>query len=416
MESLKIEFTGGYRQASKYLTREHSANFAVIVDALVYIHNENKDKLVIINGSRAVRASNAYLSRHTGLGLSIIKSNIDKIVRTGLVTVITRGQGNTRHYVINIENINTYITALKPKFERWFEKSIDSSKKDKARSVKADNVKLKKSLEDFTKTMAELKLTTVESEVGLVENRLTKSVKTDQPNRLKYTVEEREEERAEETTTKKKDVVVTVFNQRDSKGAFTIFKGYDKPVYEEEYKEYTKNFTKKQFEKILDAAQEGAYEDMDVDLDDLNFTNEFTYKKDEKMCSKFYYKDEIMGHTYNSILRAKRTNEQMKKKEYETTNEPASPDISNNNWKILKNAYSELPDIPKQGRFLPSKQDESNFSNLSEYRQGWVIEQVVNMKKANTTASRPANYIEEAMKEKLNLRYNPDKSRLNVAL
>jgi hypothetical protein len=36
---------------------------------------------------------------------------------------------------------------LKPKFEQWYNKSIVSSKKDKARS--ADNIKLKKSQADF---------------------------------------------------------------------------------------------------------------------------------------------------------------------------------------------------------------------------------------------------------------------------
>jgi hypothetical protein len=212
MKDLKIEFTGGYRQVSKHLTLEHNANFAVIVDVLVYIHNKNSDKLVNINGNWAVRASNAFLSRHTGLGLSTIKVNIDKIEKIGLVTVITKGQGNTRHYVININNINAYITALKPKFEKWYEKSIMSSKKDEARSVEADNIKLKKSQEDFAKTILKIASFTGESAIGLVENRPTQIFKTDQPNRLKPTVAETAKKTAKETTTKKKNVVVKNFS------------------------------------------------------------------------------------------------------------------------------------------------------------------------------------------------------------
>lgn len=416
MKNLTIKFTGGYRQVSKHLTREHGANFAIIVDALVYIHNADSDKLVNINGNWAVRASNAFLSRHTGLGLSIIKANIDKIERTGLVAVITKGQGNTRHYVINIENINTYITALKPKFEKWYEKSIMSSKKDKARSVEADNNKLKKSKADFAKTLAKIKVITGESKVGLVENRPTQTATTRQPNTLKPTVAETAKKTAKETTTKKKNVVVDIFNQKDSKGAFIFIKEIGKSVYKKEFQEYTKNYTKDQFEKLLDATHERAIDDLDESDDDLDFDNAASYKKEKKIFSKIYYKNEIMGYTYNLILQAERREKYIMKKEYETTKEPASQDISNNNWKILKNAYSELPNIPNQGKFFTSKQDVYNFSNLSEFRQEWVIEQVVNMKKANTTTSRPSIYIEEAMKEKLNMSYNPVKSIINIGL
>jgi hypothetical protein len=49
---------------------------------------------------------------------------------------------------------------LKPKFEQWYNKSIVSSKKDKARSVEADNIKLKKSQADFAKTLAKLEVIT----------------------------------------------------------------------------------------------------------------------------------------------------------------------------------------------------------------------------------------------------------------
>jgi hypothetical protein len=212
MKNLKIEYKGGFRQVSKYLTREHGANFAVILDSLVYIHNENIDKLVTISKKSAVKISNGFLSRQTGLGLSTIKANIENAESLGLVTVVTKGQGNTRHYVINIENINTYIAALKPKFEQWYDKSIASSKKDKARSVEADNNELKKSQAAFAKTMAKLKVTTVESEVGLVENRPTQTAITRQPNRPKPTVADTAKERATETTTKKKGVVVKNFS------------------------------------------------------------------------------------------------------------------------------------------------------------------------------------------------------------
>jgi hypothetical protein len=45
-------------------------------------------------------------------------------------------------------------SSIEAKFEQWYNKSIVSSKKDKARSVEADNIKLKKNRlwEDTGKT------------------------------------------------------------------------------------------------------------------------------------------------------------------------------------------------------------------------------------------------------------------------
>jgi hypothetical protein len=323
MKDLKIEFTGGYRQVSKHLTLEHSANFAVIVDVLVYIHNENSDKLVNINGNWAVRASNAFLSRQTGLGLSTIKVNIDKIEKIGLVTVITKGQGNTRHYVINIKNINAYITALKPKFKLWYDKSIVSSKKDKARSVEADNIRLKKSQAAFAKTIAEIEFITGESKVGLVENRPTQIAKTRQPNMPKPTVADTAKKRAEETTTKKKNGVVQ------------------------------------------------------------SSSNKTQVSRDPTTEKKLM--------------------------------ESAIKETSDANWDRLEQAYNSLRDLPSQGRFLTSHQDKLNFYSLSEERQEYVIKSVVVLKNYNSTASRPALYIDEALKPRPK-RINEPYKILNVCL
>lgn len=323
MKNLKIEFTGGYRQVSKHLTREHSANFAIIIDALVYIHNENIDKLVTISKMSAVKVSNGFLSRQTGLGLSTIKANIEKAESLGLVTVITKGQGNTRHYVINIKNINTYITALKPKFEQWYDKSIVSSKKDKARSVEADNVKLKKSQAAFAQTIAEIEVITRESEVGLVENRPTQTAITRQPNRPKPTVADTAKERAKETTTKRKSVVV---------------KG-----------------------------------------------------------SSHHNLSQVDPSTENNLM------------------EPAIKETSDTNWDRLENAYSNLPALINQGRFIVSGQDKLNFYSLTIAMQEYVVKSVVVMKGCRTTASRPAAYIDEAMKPSQKRIQEPYKM-LNIAI
>jgi hypothetical protein len=50
MKNLKIEHKG-FSQVSKYLILEHSANFATIIDALVYI-TQNIVKLVTISNRR----------------------------------------------------------------------------------------------------------------------------------------------------------------------------------------------------------------------------------------------------------------------------------------------------------------------------------------------------------------------------
>jgi hypothetical protein len=86
-----------------------------------------------------------------------------------------QGTRNTRHYVINIENIILTHSSIEAKFEQWYNKSIVSSKKDKARSVE-DNIKLKKSQADFAKTLAKLEVITENQKLGWL--------KTDQPKLL----------------------------------------------------------------------------------------------------------------------------------------------------------------------------------------------------------------------------------------
>lgn len=323
MNELKIEYVGGYRQVSKYLILQHDANFAVIIDSLVNIHNMNITKLVEIGGELSVKISNGFLSRHTGLGISIIKANVKKIEDLGLITAIKKGQGNTRHYTVNIENINTYIAALQPKFDQWYKKSLESSKKDKARSDHDDLAKLKKSQKNFDEAIASITSTNEKSIIGLVENRPTKPFKTDQPNRVKPTVVETTIETTIETTTGKKNVVV----KRSTTKTPTL-------------------------------------------------QNQFTGKK---------------------------------------LTEPANKETSDTNWNRLEQAYNSLPTIPSQGRFFTSAQDKLNFFALSVAMQEYVIKSVVAMKDCNTTASRPATYINEAMKPKPKRIYEPNK-RLNVCL
>jgi hypothetical protein len=76
---------------------------------------------------------------------------------------------------------------LKPKFEQWYNKSIVSSKKDKARSVEADNIKLKKSQADFAKTLAKLEVITENQKLGWLKTDQPKHYNP-QPNRPKPTV------------------------------------------------------------------------------------------------------------------------------------------------------------------------------------------------------------------------------------
>lgn len=154
MEELNYE--GGFRQISKRFIHQHNVNFAVIVDALGYIYRENieQGKFVKINNEKAVMISNDFLSRHTALGLSAIKGNIKNIEELGLVSVLKKGQGNIRHYVVHIDRINQYERSLKKTFEAWFEKSLKSSKNDMSRSNKADQIKLDASIRNFLETMA----------------------------------------------------------------------------------------------------------------------------------------------------------------------------------------------------------------------------------------------------------------------
>ena len=323
MNKLEIKYTGGFRMVSKYLTREHDANFALILDAIVYIYNENLDTLLKIGNKRCVKISNDFLSRQTGLTLNVIKRNAERIEEIGIVTAIKKGQGNTRHYTVNIENINTYIAALQPKFDQWYKKSLESSKKDKARSDHDDLAKLKKSQKNFDEAIASITSTNEKSIIGLVENRPTIPFKTDQPNRVKPTVVETTIETTIETTTGKKNVVV----KRSTTKTPTL-------------------------------------------------QNQFTGKK---------------------------------------LTEPANKETSDTNWNRLEQAYNSLPTIPSQGRFFPSAQDKLNFFALSVAMQEYVIKSVVAMKDCNTTASRPATYINEAMKPKPKRIYEPNK-RLNVCL
>ncbi len=208
MSKLKIDYKGGYRQVSKYLIREHDANFAVIIDAIVSIHNMNSDKLCNISGESAAMISNGFLSRNTGLGIYIVKANVKKIEGLGLMTAIKKGQGNTKHYVIHIDRINKYIEGLAPKFKQWFENSLKLSKKDIGRSENADLEKFKTSDENFATAMAELTDSAENSNSQLVGNKPTQSSKTTQPNAVKPTVEEKIKETNIETTTDETSVVV----------------------------------------------------------------------------------------------------------------------------------------------------------------------------------------------------------------
>lgn len=391
MSELKIEYIGGYRQTSKHLTRKHSANFSVIVDALVYIYNENLDKLIEVKGDSAVKISNGYLSRATGLSMDVVKSNVKKIEELGLVAVVKKGQGNTRHYVIHIDHIDKYIKVLEGEFEEWFGKSLKASKKDKSRSDKADEIKLEKSIEAFEETLAGIKSKSVKPIKRLVDIPPTQQSKTHQPKRVKPTVAERTEgNKVKETTTRtnnvNKDVVVPnfqtlsenqVFNKNDEKGSYIIIndENVDEKVYKKDYEDYMM----KNKEVVID------YIHIIVEDDD-EVKNPILY---------------AYNKIYNAIRIGKRTREKKAKKEYETTNKAADKDVSKKNWNKLRDAYDDLPQYKNQGKFFISKNDENNFYALSEYRQENVISCITANKKSGTTTSRPAFYINEAMEGKI---------------
>jgi hypothetical protein len=406
MKKLKIEYTGGYNQVSNYLIREHDANFAVIVDALVNIFNMNIDNLTKVGGKSAVKISNGYLSRNTGLGLSIVKSNVEKIEGIGLITAIKKGKGNTRHYMIHIEHINSYIKALETNFKQWFDDSLQSSKKEKLRSEEADKIKVQTSFNNFEKTMNSMRSTIGEPTTRLVENRPTKTLKIIQPKQSKSTVVDINKKTNIETTTSNNVVVEEIFNQSDSKGMFYKIDAYDMTIYRSNYESYISRHTKDDLDQKLKEYQQQEFEDIliieDEDILDNNTRKEVT-------------EDSSMMHIYDSVKKLTLKKNRAAKRKFETTKEPASFETSVANWKKLEDAYTALSAIANQGKFQPSKKDKLNFNTLSEHRQEYVIDCVESMKSATTTASRPKIYIERAMKDKLRMVKNSN-VRLNVCL
>jgi hypothetical protein len=423
MKELKIKYKGGYSQVSKYLIREHDANFAVVVDALVNIYNMNIDKLVKIGGESSVKISNGFLSRNTGLGIYIIKANIEKIERIGLVTAVKKGKGNTRHYVIHIDRINTYDVGLKDKFKQWFDDSLESSKKDTARSKEADKIKFTESKNNFERTLATLSSLTEKPTIRLVENQPTKTLKTDQPNSAKPTVVNINKEITIKTTTNRNNVVVDkIFKQENSNGSYIYIKEYDMTIYKKTYEEYIANQTKEDIERKFEEFEQQKLNDSIITDDDIALFDEVNEDahdleidppKQERRSP--ISNDTVMMHIYDQAQKLESKKLLQAKRKYETTKDPASTATSATNWKRLDGAYKDLPNIKNQGKFYFSKEDKINFIKLSEFKQEWVIKEVENKKNEATTASRPATYIGEAMKDKLRVLKTQNK-RLNVAL
>jgi len=412
MNELKIKYVGGFRQVSKYLTREHDANFAVIIDSLVNIHNMNTTKLVKISEKLSVKISNDFLSRHTGLGISIIKSNIKKIEDLGLITVIKKGQSNTRHYIIHIKRINEYTERLEGKFQQWFEDSLENSKKDKTRLDHHDLEKQKTSQKKYEEIIEGIKNSTRKSTNQLVQNQPTQKGKTNQPKRSKQTVVETSLETTEETTTEDNSVVVQVFNNKDEKGIYYLYEveGFEKRVYLKEYKEYMENLNELSDKKREELDQQVLGYDVGPDeeivfYEGLSPSELKKQIKEEKENKSTWLRKtplhKIMKTIDRNVESVKRKRKKEERRIYETTKEPASSEVSIANWGKLKKAYDELPNIENQGKFYVSKEDLKNFKTLSMYRQENVISIVTAMKKSDKTASRPATYIEEAMLDKL---------------
>lgn len=408
MNKLKIEYKGGFRQVSKVLTHKHGANFAIIVDALIYIYNENLDNLIKIEDQYAVKISNGFLSRQTGLSMDITKRQVNKIEGLGLIIAIKKGQGNTRHYVINADGIDKYIEGSKVEFDEWFEKSKHSSKKDKARSKEADRIKI--GLEALNKTMELLNLDGAISTKEPVQNPPTQLCDTDQPKRVKPAVadieEETDKEKDKETTTEQNSIADPVFSDKDEAGSFIFTEEFNKKVYKHEYESFVKQYSDKELEDMSCEYENTHYcDNLIMPDDDDSLDTEIVPMKE----TDFYM---IIYNTYQHL---KNREETRAKSERETTKISASKEVSDSNWKEYEKVYKDLPNLHNQGLFHVSKKDRENFNSLSEYRQEWVISRVVAMKDSDKTTSRPAVYIEKAMNDKLEEYYDPN-YRLSIAL
>jgi hypothetical protein len=437
MKELKIEHIGGYRVIPKHLTWKHCANFAIIIDAIVNIYNQKLEKgqLIEISEFNSVRISNGYLSRMTGLGLNAIKGNLKKIEKEGFIIAINKGQGNTRHYVINIEVLNKYIAALEPEFNDWFKKSKESSKKDKARSEEADSKRIREVFNQINLQYKESKGENLIPVNQLVQNQPTQNDKTSQPEDVKTTVvntTENTNKKIVKTTTpddKTENVVVQVFNSEDERGVYYLYEveNFRKKVYLNDYNKYFEKLSDRNIEKLQSDLEElkiGEKFD-DNSYDNIEFINDYSKKeseenqkaKEKNQAARLKATPEycIMITIYNKIKSLKRKILKKEKRKYETTKEAASQEISEINWKKFKQAYDALPNIKNQGKFYTPKEDLINFNTLSKHRQEYVISKVTAMKKSNKTASRPAIYIEEAMLDKLPTIKNTNE-RINVMI
>lgn len=429
MKELEIEFEGGFRRASKFLTRKHGANFAILIDGLIYIYNQNLDKLVKTNDDQySVKVSNGFLSRATGLGPDIVKRQMIKIEKTGLVTATKKGQGYTKHYTIHVEDINIYIKALESEFKIWFEQSLNYGKKEMSRSKEADKRKEEQKKEElriknFKAVIDNLHKNSVKDLNGSVQNQPTKQVKTNLPNKVIPTVVETKKDsaldRTIETTTTDTDYKITnvvvnkVFSFKDDKGAFTILGEFDKQkVYLVDYKDYIKMFTDDELETKL---EEFRNQITDLDLNDITLNTDEDCEISEERIVGDISSDDIMMHIYDEIDDLEYRYKRKQERERKNTKKPAPKEISLSNWNKLKMTYKDLPQLKNQGKFFTSQKDREDFYNLSEYRQEYVLKSVSKKKDASTTASRPSIYIEEAMKEKLGHIYNPN-TRLSIAL
>ena len=306
MTKLKIEFSGGFNQVSKPLAREHDTNFATIVDALVNIYNMNIDNLVKKNGESSVRISNDFLSRNTGLGLYIVKSNIKKVEDVGLVTVIKKGKGNTRHYLIHIERINSYIKVLEVKFQQWFNNSLESSKKDKARSKEADKIKIATSLKNFEENMKMITTSTEKSPSKLVDNQPTKKINKNQPNSTKPTVVNITKEITIKTTTKSNIVVVDeIFDQTDSTGMFLKIEAYDRKVYKRDYEDYIAKHTKEDLERKFEEFEQQEFDYLSIedglDFDDGDKKKSFEAISKQTVTIDLYYHHTLSACCYGQL-------------------------------------------------------------------------------------------------------------------
>lgn len=422
MSKLEINYKGGFRLVSKYLTREHDANFALIVDAIVYIYNENLDYHLKIGSKRAVKISNDFLSRQTGLTLGVVKRNVVKIEDTGLITVIKKGQSNTRHYIIHINRMNEYIEMLKGKFQKWFDDSLENSKKDKTRLDHHDLEKQKTSQKKYEEIIEGIRNSTNQ----LVQNQPTQKGKTNQPKRSKQTVVETSLETTEETTTEDNSVVVQVFNNQDEKGIHYLYEleGFEKRVYLQEYNVYMEKLNKLSNKELEELDQQVFNYDMGPEeeivlYEDLSPSELNKQIKEEEENKSTWLKStpihKIMKTIDREVEGLKNRKKREERKEYETTKEPASSEVSKENWEKLKEAYNNLPNIKNQGKFYVSKEDLKKFTSLSEFRQGYVISRVAALVKSDKTASRPAIYIEEAMLDKLPTIKNTN-DRINIML